>query len=228
MGPREQGAVAEPRNVRVALVEDEELVRVLLERALGVTEGIRVVRSVSGAQEALLTIGPGSCDVAVLDVNLVDGNGVSLALQLQRQDPGLAVVLLSSQDVMGLFESVQGQATRPWSYLSKRSSFTPHVLGDAVKAAAAGRVVLDPYLAQRSVPRAGTALSGLTPAQFRVLRLVAEGLSNTAIAHRLGVGDRTVESHLLAIYRHLELDGNESNRRVRAVLVFMEQTGRMP
>lgn len=211
---------------RVSIVEDEALMRGMLEATLSAQEGIRVVHSVPGAQEARLVITPGTSDVAVLDVNLPDGNGVSLGLQLQRADPDLTIMLLSSEDVMGLFSTVQDQATRPWSYLSKRSSFTRDVLVRAVVATAQGQIVLDPYLVQRSSPRAGTAVAELTPAQFKVLRLVAEGWSNQGVAERLGINERSVESHLQAIYQRLGIRGEGHNRRVAAVLAFLDQTGR--
>ncbi len=211
---------------RVALVEDEALMRAMLEHTLAEQEGLRVVHSVPGAQAAQLVIAPGSCDIAILDVNLPDGNGVGLGLQLQRADPRLVIMLLSSEDVMGLFTSVQGEASRPWSYLSKRSSFASDVLTRAVLAAARGEVVLDPYLVERSTPRAGSALADVTPAQLAVLRLVAEGLSNQAIAQQLGLAERSVESHLQAVYQRLDVTGDGHNRRVAAVLAFLEQTGR--
>src|SRR5919107_6173481 len=135
-------------------------------------------------------------------------------------------MLLSSEDVMGLFTSVQDQASRPWSYLSKRSSFARDVLVRAVVAAARGDVVLDPYLVQRSTPRAGTAVGELTPAQFQVLRLVAEGLSNLGVAERLGINERSGESHLKSVYQRLDIDAEGQNRRVKAVLAFLDQTGR--
>ncbi|MDR0483131.1 MAG: response regulator transcription factor [Cellulomonadaceae bacterium] len=212
--------------VRVGIVEDEALMRDMLVERLTAQEGIRVVHAVPGVTEARLVFAPGAVDVALLDVNLPDGNGVALGVQLQRQDPHIAIVLLSSEDVMGLFTTVQEEASRPWSYLSKRSSFTPDVLTHAVVATAAGHVVLDPYLVQRSEPRAGSAIADLTPAQFGVLRLVAEGLSNQAAAERLGINTRSVESHLKSIYQRLGIDGDGSNRRVAAVLSFLEQTGR--
>ncbi|WP_353510821.1 response regulator transcription factor [Intrasporangium sp.] len=211
---------------RVSIVEDEALMRAMLEQTLSGEDGVRVVHSVPGVQEAKLVIAPGSSDVALLDVNLPDGNGVALGLQLQRTDPQLAIMLLSSEDVMGLFTSVQKDATKPWSYLSKRSSFARDVLVRAVIATAQGQVVVDPYLVQRSAPRAGSAVADLTPAQFQVLRLVAEGLSNQAAAERLGINERSVESHLKSIYQRLSIDGAGHNRRVAAVLAFLEQTGR--
>jgi DNA-binding NarL/FixJ family response regulator len=211
---------------RVAIVEDEALMRAMLERTLGQQDGLRVVHSVPGVKEARLVVAPGTCDVAILDVNLPDGNGVALGLQLQRADPRLAIMLLSSEDVMGLFTSVQDEASRPWSYLSKRSSFATDVLTRAVLAAARGEVVVDPYLVERSTPRDGSALADLTPGQLSVLRLVAEGLSNQAIAEQLGLAERSVESHLQAIYQRLGVTGSGRNRRVGAVLAFLEQTGR--
>ena len=215
-----------PATTRVSIVEDETLMRGMLEETLAAQQGLRVVHSVAGVQEARLLITPGTSDVALLDVNLPDGNGVSLGLQLQRADPQLAIMLLSSEDVMGLFTSVQAQVSRPWSYLSKRSSFARDVLVRAVTATAQGTVVLDPYLVQRSTPRAETALAELTPAQFGVLRLVAEGWSNQSVAEHLGINERSVESHLQAIYQRLGLTDSGHNRRVAAVLAFLEQTGR--
>lgn len=214
------------RPIRVSIVEDEALMRSMLARTLTNCESIRVVHTLDGAAAARLAITPRSTDVVLLDVNLGDGNGVALGLDLQRADPRVKVLLLSAHDVMGLFLSVQDEASEPWSYLSKRSTFTSDVLTGAIESAAAGEVVIDPALVQRSRPRSGTEVAGLTKAQFDVLRLVAEGLSNESVAKRLHISERSVESHLLAIYRRLGVDRDGANRRVRAVLAFLEQTGR--
>ncbi|MFC4245362.1 response regulator transcription factor [Gryllotalpicola reticulitermitis] len=211
----------------MSIVEDEALMRSMLESTLAEVPGFQVVHSLPAVQEAKLMIARGTTDIALLDVNLPDGNGVSLGLQLQRRDPDLAILLLSSEDVMGVFTTIQDQTSKPWSYLSKRSGFARDVLTRAVAAAARGEVVLDPYLLQRSEPRIGTAISALTSSQFQVLRLVAEGLSNQSASERLGINERTVESHLQAIYRHLGIDGDGQNRRVAAVLAFLDQTGRV-
>lgn len=214
------------RVVRVSIVEDEALIRGMLEQTFAPHAEIELVHSVPTVQEARLVIGPGTSDVALLDVNLPDGNGIALGVQLQRADPRLSVMLLSGEDVMGAFTAVQGEVGRPWSYLSKRSTFARDVLVGAVIATARGEVVLDPYLVQRSTPRSGTAVEELTAAQYGVLRLVAEGLSNQAAAERLGINERSVESHLNAVYHRLGISAEGHNRRVTAVLAFLDQTGR--
>ncbi len=213
--------------IRVSVVEDEELTRQMLTQTLGRQPSLQVVHSMPSVQEARLLIRPRSTDVAVIDVNLTDGNGVALGLQLQRSDPLLAVMLLSSEDVMPLFTSVQHEVSRPWSYLSKRSTFARDVLIRAVEATARGEVVIDPYLTQWSTPRAGTGVAELSTAQLQVLRLVAEGLSNQAVGDELNLSPRSVESHLVTIYRLLGIDGEGQNRRVAAVLAFLEQTARI-
>lgn len=225
MGNRDE-VVAGARPIRVSIVEDEALMRSMLVRTVAEADGMRVVHELDSVASARLMITPRSTDVALLDVNLGDGNGVALGLELQRADPRVGVMLLSSHDVMGLFLSVQDEVSEPWSYLSKRSTFTRDVLLGAITATASGEVVIDPTLVQRSRARAGTEVAGLTKAQFSVLRLVAEGLSNEAVAGRLHISERSVESHLLAIYRRLGVEGEGANRRVRAVLAFLEQTGR--
>lgn len=215
-----------PLVTRVSIVEDELLLRRMLEQLLTGRDGLRLAHSVGTAQEARLAITPGSTDVLLADVNLVDGNGIVLAAELQKADPALGVLVLSSQDAMGMFMGAQAQASKAWSYLSKRSSFATTVLLRAVVAASRGEPVIDPYLVQRSQPRADSDVSRLTPAQLRVLALVAEGLSNESVAQQLDVSVRSVENHLLAVYRTLGIQSEGRNRRVAATLEFLEQTSR--
>lgn len=200
----------------------------MLIQALSTHHELKVVHSAAGAQEASLTIAPGSVDVAVMDVNLGDGNGIVLGGTLQSADPSLGILLLSSQDSLSQFHDAQTTATKPWSYLSKRSAFAVKVLHTAVFAAARGDVVIDPYLVRRSTPRDDSIVAALTPAQLTVLELVAEGLSNEAIAEALSISARSVESHLGAVYRRLELEDPSKNRRVSATLAYIAQTTRTP
>ncbi|WP_448059238.1 response regulator [Cellulomonas hominis] len=214
-----------PTATRVALVEDDALLRTLLAETIDRHPRLVVVHSLEGVEQAKERLLPGTTDVVVVDIDLRDGNGVALSAALQREDPGLRVLLLSEHDVMDLAASIRGETLTPWSYLSKRSSMSSDVLLRAVEAVGNGGVVLDPALVRR-LPRDGSPLASLTPAQLAVLRLVAEGLSNLRVAEALGVSPRSVESHLLNIYRALAVPAGDANPRVSAVLRFLRDSGR--
>ncbi len=214
------------RELRVGIVEDEALVRTVLAGILDAEPGISVVHVASGYEEARELIAPQSIDVALVDVDLGEGNGVALSVILQRADPRLGIVLLSAHDVMDLVVSVQHQVPRPWSYLSKRSALSKDLLVRALAATARGQVVLDPTLAKRAAPQDDTPLAALTESQISVLRLVAQGFSNAAVAGLLGLSPRSVESHLLGIYKMLGIASGDTNPRVTAVLAFLQQTSR--
>lgn len=212
--------------LRVGVVEDETLMRSLLRQVVDAQADMRVVAEAADYAQGRAVLTPGSVDVVIMDVDLGTGNGVALATAVQRADPRVAILLLSAQDVLDLVLAVRGTMTRPWSYLSKRSSLDAGVLVRAVRSAARGEVVIDPDLMERAQPRAGTALSGLTAGQTKVLRLAAEGFSNAYVAESLGITVRSVENHLHAIYRALDIPGDTMNPRVAAVLAFVQQTSR--
>lgn len=212
--------------IRVGIVEDEGLLRSMLADLVAENPHMRVVATASGASEAREVLPAGSVDVVLMDVELGDGNGVALGVSMQRATPSLAIVLLSSHDVMELVLSIKENVPRAWSYLSKRSSVTREVLYRTVEAAVSGEVILDPELMERSSPREGMPLASLSPAQLQVLRLVAQGFSNASVAELLGLSRRSVENHLQAIYRELGISSQEASPRVAAVLQFIQQTAR--
>ncbi|MDR0946102.1 MAG: response regulator transcription factor [Bifidobacteriaceae bacterium] len=212
--------------IRVGIVEDEGLLRSMLTELVNQNPAMRVVGSAGGVAAARATFRPGMCDIMLMDVELGDGNGVALGVELQREDPGLIITLLSSHDVLELVLSIRDNVPRPWNYLSKRSSVTPEVLYRSIIEAAKGEVILDPELMDRSSPRDGTPMAALSPARLQVLRLVAQGFSNQAVAELLGLSRRSVENHLQAIYRELGISSSEASPRVAAVLQFIQQTAR--
>ncbi|HEY0216348.1 MAG TPA: response regulator transcription factor [Cellulomonas sp.] len=214
------------RDLRVGIVEDEALMRSVLTDILNAEPNIEVLHAADGFEQGKELLAPGSVDIAVVDVDLGDGNGVALAVQLQRADPRLSVLLLSGHDVMDLVLSVRSQVARPWSYLSKRTSLDRTTLVRAIVATARGQVVLDPALMRRSRPADDSRLAALTESQMAVLRLVAEGFSNQAVADLLGLSPRSVENHLVSIYKQLGVGSGDSNPRVTAVLSFLQQSSR--
>lgn len=211
--------------LRIAVVEDQPLYRAMLVQLLDADPRTEVVVEAAGAAEARRRIMPGRVDVAILDIELGDGNGVGLGVSLRRADADLGVLLLSSRDVMELLLDLPSDVRRGWSYLSKTTSTSADSLFTALTATAEGRTVLDPELVGRSVPRAGSTLARLSDRQLQVLTLVAEGLSNAGIAERLGLSSRSIENHLNAIYATLELPEGR-NSRVSAVLRLVEETSR--
>lgn len=213
------------QTVRIAVVEDEALLRGLVSALVDAQPGLEVVVTAQGQSEALEKIGAGNVDVAVLDIELAEGNGIALGRALQERDSAIRVLLVSNHNMLALVRNISAEAPTPWSYLSKRSSARPGQLVRAIVAVAQGRVVVDPALVSRSVPVADSPLSRLSAAQFRVLQLVAQGQGNGAVAEELGISPKAVEAHLTSIYKLLALPPG-SNNRVAAVLAFLHQSVR--
>jgi len=213
------------RQLRVAVVEDHPLYREMLVATLSGRPELEIVAVADGARQARSLIEPGAVDVALLDVELPDGNGVALGIQLRRRDPRIGILLLSGQDVMELLLDLPPDVRRGWSYLSKGSAVSVEDVTRAIRATARGVTVIDPELARRAVPRRGSALSRLTDRQLEVLQLAAVGLSNAGIAERLGISAGSVENRLNLVYEALELPEGH-NSRVSAVLRFIEETSR--
>ena len=213
------------RRLRVGVVEDQPLYRDMVVALLREQRDVEVALVAAGAAEARRAFEPGKLDVVIMDVYLRDGNGLALGVSMRRTDPRLAVLLLSSHDVMELLLDLPADVAGGWSYLLKTSATSAQVMMQALRSAASGETVIDPQLAQSSYRRADSSLERLTDRQYEVLRLVAAGHSNARIAELLGLAQKSVENVLNAIYSVLELPANR-NPRVSAVLRFVEETSR--
>lgn len=214
------------RAVRVAVVEDHTLFRSMLDHVVTSTDGLHLTVSCATVTQARAQITPGSIDVALLDVDLPDGNGIALGVLLCRADPKVSIVLLSAQDALGLMLDLPRDVAGSWSYLSKTSTMDSDALVHAIKVAAEGGSTLDPALLRRMRPRVGTKVAQLTARQYAVLRLLASGLSNAGIAHELEITEKSVQNHVNAVYATLGIDASpERNPRVTAALRLIEETG---
>lgn len=212
--------------IRVGIVEDQPLYREMLESTLEKVPQIIVVDTAATVHEARTKFAPGTIDVALLDIDLPDGNGIALGVSLRRAQPSLGILLLSAHNSMDLILDLPPDVRGRWSYLSKTSSTTVQALTNAILGAAAGKTVLDPILLARMTPRSGTAVARLTDRQYSVLRLIAEGLSNAGIGAKLGITEKSVQNHVNAIYNVLGIDSNGGhNARVTAALQLLEETG---
>jgi len=209
--------------LRVAVVDGDAMLRGLVHALLEAQPGIEVVASAAGQREASEVIRPSEVDVALLNVELSDGNGIALGLTLQDRDPDVRILLMSSINMLALMRSVSANAPSPWSYLAKHSLSRPGDLVRALAAVARGRVVIEQRLVDRSEVSPTTPLAGLSAAQLRVLQLVAQGKGNGAVAEELDITPKAVEAQLTNTYKALDLPAGVNNR-VAAVLEFLQQT----
>ena len=214
------------RPIRVAIVEDQPLFRNMLEVALESEPTLTVTASCATVSEANRAFATEDLDVAVIDIDLPDGNGIALGVTLRRRLPDVGILLLSAHDAMDLLLDLPPDVASGWSYLSKNSSTDKRTLVRAIEVAASGGTTLDPALLRRMQPRAGTSVERLTGRQYKVLRLLAQGLSNAGIAEELGITEKSVQNHINALYANLGIDADPSrNPRVTAALRLLEETG---
>lgn len=207
--------------IRVALVDDNPMFLDMLAGTLDQNNHLSVVVKASSVREARSLVKPGAVDVAVIDIELPDGNGVGLGLGFQQADPAVKVVLLSAHSMLDVVWQLPGKIGETWSYLSKSSTASIDDLTHAIVDTAHGRVVVDSALLP-SRKTAGSGLARLTNRQRQILALVAEGYNNEAIAYRLGLAEKSVVNHLTAIYNHLEI-GKDRNSRVVATLLYLSE-----
>lgn len=203
--------------VRVALVDDHEVVRRGLRDLLDGEPGIEVVAEAGGVDEALTRIGATAPDVVVVDVRLPDGDGVALCRTLRsREQAPRCLVLTAFDDERALVEAIMAGAS---GYLLKQ--VRGQELVDAVREVAAGRSLLDPVTTARVLERmrrlaetdeASDELSALTDRERRVLELMGEGLSNRQIAERLFLAEKTVKNYVTSVLAKLGME-----RRTQAV-----------
>jgi len=213
--------------IRTLIVEDEALYRELLTLALDNAPEVQVVGSAGTAIEALdraIALKP---EVILMDIEIgSDENGIALGLRLRQHLPSVGIVLLSNHNTRQYLQSIPQAEAAGWSYLLKRSVSNLGTLVRVIQAAALGLMVLDPMLNEFLTPRLGSRTARLTPRQLDVLKLVAEGHSNAAIAQKLFLSDKSVENHLTAVYQVLGvwMDDEPVHPRVKAVLVYLNET----
>ena len=184
---------------RILLVDDHPIVREGLRAYLSLQPGLSVVGEAESVPQALATLGSTQPDLVLLDVKLEGESGLSLLETLQKQEGAPKVLLLTSfLDEDYLREALRLSAA---GYLLKRAG--QGALVDGVRAALRGERVLDPAAAALLPTLQDDPLKHLTPRERTVLALLAEGLSNKAVAKRLDVGEKTVKTHVSSVLAKL-------------------------
>ncbi|MFI9204816.1 response regulator [Streptomyces sp. NPDC053048] len=189
--------------IRVAVVDDEQLVRSGLRMILGTAPDIEVVADCGGGQ-AVDTVLLGAPDVVLLDIRMPDVDGLTVLRRLRALPHPPAVAMLTTFDADEyLAAALRGGAA---GFLLKDTD--PEQLVRAVRTLASGGNVLDPgvtraviggYLAADAGATAAEAVQALTPREREVLALLGAGLANPQIAERMGLAPSTVKDHVRAV-----------------------------
>lgn len=213
--------------MRVILVEDHTLLREGLAR-LFLEAGHEVVGSLGSCAELDDTIASTAPDLVVLDVRLPPDfaeEGARAAASIKLARPDLGVLMLSQHIETTHSVSLAGLAG--FGYLLKDRVLDVVEFLAACERVAAGGSALDPQVVSRLLDRTASSdrLGTLTDREHEVLRLMAQGLTNTGIARRLVLSERTVEAHVRRLLLKLDLDESEdANRRVLAVMSYLGAT----
>lgn len=200
------------------LLDDHEIVRHGLKALLDATSDLLVVGQADTAAEALSQIPTLSVDVAVLDVRLPDGDGITVCRELRSQLPDLACLMLTSYgDEQALIAAVLAGAS---GYVLKQVRGTDLV--DGIRTVGAGGTLLDAAVTATLLERIRTMSRSdprdvLSPQERRILSLIGEGLTNREIGDRLTLAEKTVKNNVSSMLGKLGLV-----RRTKAAVLETE------
>jgi DNA-binding NarL/FixJ family response regulator len=212
----------------VIIADDAVLLREGLSRLL--TEaGLEVAGTAGDAVQLLYLASALRPDVVLADIRMPPTQtteGLRAAVQIRRQWPGTAVVVLSQHvETEHLFELLADDSRGVGYVLKERVADVAQFAG-AIRRVAAGESVIDPQVVARLVarPRRDSPLQSLTDRELAVLARMAEGRSNHAIASQLHMSAKTVETHIGSVLAKLSLPpAPEHHRRVLAVLTYLRR-----
>ena len=215
--------------MRIVIAEDSVLLR---EGIAGLLEdaGHEVVARVGDAESLVAVVAEHSPELVIADVRMppdYSDEGMRAAAEIRSRFPGTAVLMLSQHvETRHALELVR--AGGGFGYLLKDRVLDVDDFLDTARRVAAGGSALDPEVVATLIPapRDADPLAALTPREHEVLGLMAEGRTNSGIAARLWLTEKTVETHVRSILGKLALPlSNEDNRRVLAVLAYLRAAG---
>ncbi|POX48407.1 response regulator transcription factor [Streptomyces sp. Ru72] len=205
--------------IRVFLLDDHEVVRRGVRDLLNDEPDIEVIGEAGTVEQALVRVPALRPQVAVLDVRLPDGDGVTVCRELRSRMPELACLMLTSfDDEEALLDSIMAGAS---GYVLKQIQGSDLV--SAVRTVAGGQSLLDPSAATKLMARLRggrqeeqqpDGLQGLTTREREILALIGEGLTNRQIGRRLYLAEKTVKNHISRLLAKLGVE-----RRIQAAVI---------
>jgi DNA-binding NarL/FixJ family response regulator len=196
------------RKIGVFLLDDHEIVRMGVRELLEAQSDIVVVGEAGTAASALARIPALRPDVAILDVRLPDGDGVTVCRQIRSAMPDVACLMLTSYaDDQALIDAILAGAA---GYVLKEIRGTDLV--GAVRTVASGQSMLDPAAAATLMARLrdeatrSDPLAGLTGQERKILELIGEGLTNRQIGERMFLAEKTVKNYVSGLFAKLGME----------------------
>ncbi|WP_327714279.1 response regulator transcription factor [Streptomyces sp. NBC_00490] len=213
--------------IQVFLLDDHEVVRRGVRDLLNDEPDITVVGEAGNVEQALVRVPALRPQVAVLDVRLPDGDGVTVCRELRSRMPELACLMLTSfDDEEALLDSIMAGAS---GYVLKQIRGSDLV--SAVRTVARGQSLLDPSATTKLMARLRQgeqvkeepdALPGLTDREREILALIGEGLTNRQIGQRLYLAEKTVKNHISRLLAKLGVE-----RRIQAAVIATQAQDRL-
>lgn len=206
-------------NIQVLIADDHPLFRFGLRALLEAEHGTAVIGEATTGVEAVTLAAALQPDVIVMDINMPELNGIEATKQILDTDPASNILIMTMFDDDSVFAAMRAGAR---GYLLKG------VEGDetlrAIRSVAAGQAIFSPNIAERllqyfaTAPKTQTSealFPDLTPRELEVLQLIAQGLTNNAIAEKLVLSPKTVRNHVSTIFSKLQV-ANRAEAIVRA------------
>ncbi|WP_300266171.1 response regulator transcription factor [Microbacterium sp.] len=215
--------------MRVAVADDATLFRdglvMLLQSA-----GHDVVSTHSDGDSLYESLSTAPPDVALLDIRMPPGDegGLTTARRIRLHHPHVGLLLLSHYSETHYLRSMLAIGTERIGYRLKDRIVGVKMLDDTLARIEVGEIVIEPMLARSlagaDAQQSDPLTSSLAPRELDVLRLMAEGQSNSSIARELFVSVKSVEKHVASIFVKLDIPGDASvhHRRVLAVLTYLQ------
>jgi DNA-binding NarL/FixJ family response regulator len=218
--------------IRIVVAEDQYLVREGLRSVLETQEGLEVVSVCGDLDSLLVTVAAERPDVVVTDIRMPPGNtdeGIQAATRLRETDPEVGVVVLSQYATPGYLLALLNGGSERRGYLLKERVKDLEQLAAAIRAVAEGGSVFDPKVVETLVAENARSeespLNELTPRERDVLREMAEGKNNAAIARALVLTERSVEKVIHSIFLKLGLTWEPAvHKRVKAVVLYLAES----